>query len=34
MKVVILIGGRDSGSIMEEGVVGHGCGMLMEEMVG
>ena len=26
-------GGRDNGAIMEERVVGRGCGMLMEEVV-
>ena len=31
MKVVILVGGgRDSGAMIEERVVGHGWGMLME----
>jgi hypothetical protein len=35
MKMVILVGGggRDNGAIMEERVVGRGCGMLMEEVV-
>ena len=35
MKVVMLVGGggRDSGAMIEERVVGRGWGMLMEEVV-